>query len=180
MILDDLLVGVELLEEIGARQRRNRHVGRLRVGHAAEPVWTMESTQPSAVEGARPRPQDPVGRSPAAGAVAAPKGRPARMQRRDRRLGRPEITSPQRAGTASWGRPIRRARGRRSVSARHRERVFHLREGGDVGGDAPTSTIAVTLRAGELREVVRARSDACTDRRRSAGWGRFRPLSPSS
>src|SRR6266542_539073 len=36
--LDDLIVGVELLEEIGAGERRDRHVGRLRVGHAAEPV----------------------------------------------------------------------------------------------------------------------------------------------
>src|SRR6266498_6146919 len=36
--LDDLLVGVELLEEIGAGKRRNRLVGRLRVRHAAEPV----------------------------------------------------------------------------------------------------------------------------------------------
>src|SRR5207247_2267833 len=36
--LDDLLVGVELLEEIGAGERRDRHVGRLRVGRAAKPV----------------------------------------------------------------------------------------------------------------------------------------------
>src|SRR6266516_2268539 len=36
--LDDLLVGGELLEEVGAGERRDRLVGRLRVGHAAEPV----------------------------------------------------------------------------------------------------------------------------------------------
>src|SRR6188508_3614 len=36
--LDDLLVGVELIKEVGAGERRDRLVGRLRVGHAAEPV----------------------------------------------------------------------------------------------------------------------------------------------
>jgi hypothetical protein len=50
---------------------------------------------------------------------------------------------------------------------RDRELLADLAEGGDVRGDAATPTIAVTLGAGELREVVRTSGDA--------GAGRSRP-----